>query len=217
MKGSARKKMLDFIVSTSHTIVFYESPHRIQKTFQDLLTHHTVTSSSDSNLSGLSSEQSKSSYRLNFGNSKEQMKQRNVVCCREITKLHEQFSRGTLEEVAQNLGKDDVSIENADNNSIRIKGEFTVILGPTSNGEISTSRMVNSESTNMVEKENANSNNIIENPTSVVMSTEEFVFNTLIKLKQDGLRRSEAVKLCTEMTQISKSTVYAIALNIADW
>lgn len=39
----------------------------------------------------------------------------------------------------------------------------------------------------------------------------------LAKLKADGLRRSEAVKLCGEMYKLSRSVVYAKALSIPDW
>lgn len=37
---------------------------------------------------------------------------------------------------------------------------------------------------------------------------------TLAALREDGVRRSEAVKLCADMLRMPKSSVYALALDM---
>jgi 16S rRNA (cytidine1402-2'-O)-methyltransferase len=66
LKGQERKQQLDAISSESRTLIFYEAPHRVRQTLQDL--------------AGV------------LGN------ERQVVVARELTKLHEEFWRGTLAE-----------------------------------------------------------------------------------------------------------------------
>lgn len=65
-KGQDRQARLEALQSETRTIVFYEAPHRLQQTLQDL-----------SQILG---------------------SDRSIVLARELTKLHEQFWRGTLEE-----------------------------------------------------------------------------------------------------------------------
>lgn len=65
-KGTARKQRLAALQSEPRTIVFYEAPHRLLATLEDL---QTVMGAA-----------------------------RSVVLARELTKLHEQFWRGTLGE-----------------------------------------------------------------------------------------------------------------------
>lgn len=65
-KGTARKQRLAALQSEPRTIVFYEAPHRLLATLEDL---QTVMGT-----------------------------ERSVVLARELTKLHEQFWRGTLGE-----------------------------------------------------------------------------------------------------------------------
>lgn len=69
------------------TIIFYESPHRIIRTLEDLIKH--------------------------LGNTAPHW---NVVLARELTKLHEEFIRGSLSELAARLKKSTP------------KGEFVVLL-----------------------------------------------------------------------------------------
>jgi 16S rRNA (cytidine1402-2'-O)-methyltransferase len=66
LKGQERKQQLDAISSEFRTLIFYEAPHRVRQTLQDL--------------AGV------------LGN------ERQVVVARELTKLHEEFWRGTLAE-----------------------------------------------------------------------------------------------------------------------
>jgi len=85
-KGTARKDMLKQIYETKHTLVLYEAPHRIQRTLQDIASY--TPSEADSSL--LSVEHVSMSSRV-------------CVCCRELTKVHEQISRGTVHQVLQGL------------------------------------------------------------------------------------------------------------------
>lgn len=67
-KASARKQTLQELAAKKETLVFYESPHRIQDTLQDLLAI--------------------------FGT-------RQTVIARELTKLHEEYIRGRLDELVE--------------------------------------------------------------------------------------------------------------------
>lgn len=69
VKGKERREKIDTIKSCLHTIVFFEAPHRIIKTLTDLLA------------------------------SSEDMKHRPCVCCRELTKKHEEIKRGSVQDV----------------------------------------------------------------------------------------------------------------------
>lgn len=67
-KPTARKKELEQLTNLTCTLIFYESPHRIKETLNDLLTY--------------------------FPN-------RKMSLVREITKLHEEYIYGTINEIAQ--------------------------------------------------------------------------------------------------------------------
>ena len=67
-KPSARKKEFEQLTNLTCTLIFYESPHRIKETLNDLLTY--------------------------FPN-------RKMSLVREITKLHEEYIYGTINEIAQ--------------------------------------------------------------------------------------------------------------------
>lgn len=69
-KQSQRIKQLEQLVDIKETIIFYEAPHRIIETLQDI-------------------------YNV-FGN-------RNIVIARELTKKYEEYIRGTLEEIINNI------------------------------------------------------------------------------------------------------------------
>jgi 16S rRNA (cytidine1402-2'-O)-methyltransferase len=71
-KSGARKTRLTKLIDFPHTLIFFESPHRIIKTLNDILEV--------------------------FGD-------RRACVAREITKLHEQFIRGTVSEILEILGK----------------------------------------------------------------------------------------------------------------
>ncbi len=82
-KRSKRKKELSSLKSLKMTLVFYESPHRIIETLEDLLKV--------------------------FGN-------RKISISREITKIHEEIYRGSIESVLEEL------------HSKAIKGEFVIVV-----------------------------------------------------------------------------------------
>ncbi len=76
-----RKEKLEDIQKQNKTIIFYEAPHRLEKTLIEL--------------------------KEIFGNI-------NIVVAKELTKIHETFYRGTIEDVLKNLGD--------------IKGEYIILL-----------------------------------------------------------------------------------------
>jgi len=71
-KSGARKTRLSKIADFPHTLIFFESPHRIVKSLNDIL---------------------------------EVLGDRRACVAREITKIHEQFIRGTVSEILEMLGK----------------------------------------------------------------------------------------------------------------
>ncbi len=79
-----RRKEMESLIRETRTSVFYEAPHRIARTLEEL-------------------------SRLSPG--------RRVVLCRELTKIHEEIFRGTLEEALQRVGEE-------------ARGEFAVVLSP---------------------------------------------------------------------------------------
>lgn len=79
-----RKTMLESFENEERTIVFYESPHRIMKTLQELLALYP---------------------------------ERQFVIARELTKIHEEFVRGTVKEVSLHFQNKNP------------KGEFVLMLG----------------------------------------------------------------------------------------
>jgi 16S rRNA (cytidine1402-2'-O)-methyltransferase len=86
-KDRDRKERLDLLQNETRTIIFYEAPHRLQSTLQNLL----AIFSGD----------------------------RRIVLARELTKLHEEFWRGTITEAI------------AVYNTRQPKGEFTLIIEGT--------------------------------------------------------------------------------------
>lgn len=83
-KNKLRQQRLQALRSQSHTMILYESPHRLRQTLQDL----AETLGGD----------------------------REIVLARELTKLHEEFWRGSLTEAVE-------SYQNSEP-----KGEFTLVV-----------------------------------------------------------------------------------------
>lgn len=75
-KGPERKTSLADIASCVHTVVFFEAPHRIRRTFEELV-----------ELPGQG--------------------ERRCVCCRELTKMHENISQGTVQEMIERMTSSD--------------------------------------------------------------------------------------------------------------
>lgn len=82
-----RKTLLESLKSEERTVVFYESPHRILKTLSEL--------------SQVLRDQPK----------------RQLVLCRELTKMHEEVIRTDVERLKETLAR------------LTVKGEFVVVLG----------------------------------------------------------------------------------------
>lgn len=82
-KSAARKNRLDKLKELKHTLIFYESPHRIIKTVTDAL---------------------------------EVLGDRPACIAREISKIYEEYIRGTLSEILDNIS------------SRKLKGEIVLII-----------------------------------------------------------------------------------------
>mmetsp|Transcript_9431 Transcript_9431/g.9497 ORF Transcript_9431/g.9497 Transcript_9431/m.9497 type:complete len:358 (+) Transcript_9431:235-1308(+) len=117
------------------------------------------------------------------------MGSRPCVCCREITKLHEEFQRGTVSSCLDWLQ----SFKGEESEGERsVRGEFTVLLGPL----------------NL--QDGTEGGRSLESETELQEQTEQ----QLEELRTDGMRRSEAVKLVCEMTGLARGMVYKVALNM---
>ena len=84
-KSGARRKLLESLAELDCPLVFYEAPHRILETLQDIAAVYA---------------------------------DREIVLTRELTKVHEEFLRGTALALFRNLQARD-----------SIKGEITVVIG----------------------------------------------------------------------------------------
>jgi 16S rRNA (cytidine1402-2'-O)-methyltransferase len=83
-KAGQRRRALETVAALDCTLIFYEAPHRLLETLEDI--------------SGL-------------------MGSRTVVVAREITKLHEEFARGTATELIAKFGSRE-----------SVKGEITLLI-----------------------------------------------------------------------------------------
>ena len=93
-KSGQRRTMLESLRQTTHTTIFYEAPHRIAATMQDIV-----------EILG---------------------PERPVVLARELTKIHEEFIRGTAAEVLVRVQKHE------------LKGEITLLIGKSETQETQT-------------------------------------------------------------------------------
>jgi len=109
-KSGARRRELEKIRNSSDTEIFYEAPHRIRETLED------VTEALGTN--------------------------RPVVVARELTKIHEEFLRGTVGEVLSSL-----------NNRGEIKGEITLLIGPAAEDQVSLNPVSVRERVNQIVRE----------------------------------------------------------------
>ncbi len=82
--GQERQQRLEVLAAESRTLIFYESPYRLQQTLEDFATIFSPS--------------------------------RQIVLARELTKLHEQFWRGTIEDAIAYYTDHEP------------KGEFTLVL-----------------------------------------------------------------------------------------
>jgi len=89
-KSSGRRKLFESLKNESRTVIFYETPHRIVKTLEDI---------------------------------KETLGDVRVVIGRELTKIHEEFLRGSAEELISHFAKHPPRGEMVALFNVRIKAE----------------------------------------------------------------------------------------------
>lgn len=134
--------------------------------------------------------------------------ERTVVVCRELTKLHEETFRGSLSQTRSWLGKTNPggTTEGGNDNELEavvtgnIRGEFTIVLAPH----------VASESDTTV------------TPSSSAAATKDKVIALLEQLRDDGVSRSEAVRIVADMADVKlagarRGAIYSWALTLEDW
>ncbi len=92
-KSGSRRRELEKIRQSPQTEIFYEAPHRIRETLEDVV----------------------AALGLN----------RCVVVARELTKIHEEFLRGTAGQVFETV-----------KNRGEVKGEIVLLIGPVSGSEV---------------------------------------------------------------------------------
>jgi len=95
-----RKKYFQEMVSSKYTVIFYESPHRILRSLNNL---RNLFSTEVADFSPRSDRALKRATPR-------------IVVCRELTKKFETIYRGTIEEVIEQIKRD------------KVKGEFVVVL-----------------------------------------------------------------------------------------
>lgn len=98
IKSKDRKQWLSDLVTSRHTVVFFEAPHRVRRTLGELA---------------------------------ELLGERQIVAARELTKIHEEFIRGTAHQLLTRLEAP--------------KGEFTLVVPPASSAEVAPSEAVSDE------------------------------------------------------------------------
>jgi len=90
-RGTARTAKLREVLEERRTSVFYEAPHRLEHTLREMVEISAAAAG-----------------------------RREIVCARELTKLHESFFRGTVQEAWAHFSAPGTAP----------RGEFTVVLGP---------------------------------------------------------------------------------------
>jgi 16S rRNA (cytidine1402-2'-O)-methyltransferase len=124
---------------------------------------------------------------------------RRCVCCREITKRHESVFRGSVNDClhAAKTGKSDHDSEEA---IINIRGEFVFVLGPAE------CHLYSDEPAFQIGGQQRQDSKTRDTAVSEELS----------KLREDGIQRSEAVRIVCDLHDLSKSAVYAVALSM-EW
>ena len=113
-----RNKFFDEVAQTKYTVVFYESPHRILKTLKELsLRARLRLSAAAQSLPTGQAGNPEENRGIATAPAAPRNDARQLVVCRELTKMFESIYRGTAEEILKKLLEDK-------NNQ---KGEFVVI------------------------------------------------------------------------------------------
>jgi 16S rRNA (cytidine1402-2'-O)-methyltransferase len=189
VKGKARQDLLLAVDSTAHCVVLYEAPHRVLDTMKAL-------------------------QALRGGEGGD----RPVCVCRELTKLHEEIRRGTVTEMVQWLKE-------------REKGTATATTAATTATATAAATAATTATTGDSGCASASSSSdkkgirgefcLVLGPRPVGANAEQDVeagaVRTLLQLREDGLSRSEAVKLCAGGCALPKSAVYKLALGLDGW
>ena len=140
-KRGARRGLLEGLRESQQTQVFYEAPHRLKETLEDIV-------------EVLGSE-------------------RRVVIARELTKIHEEFLRGSAGEVLHQLSR-----------GSEIKGEITLLIGRPEEGEATGSASGKSAQQSIRQR------------LAQLMSEENLDEKTALKkvAKERGISKSEAYR-----------------------
>ena len=148
-KHGQRRQVLETIKTSQQTQVFYEAPHRLKETIQDVVEI----------LGG----------------------ERPLVIAREVTKLHEDFQRGSAGKILENL-----------NIQQEVKGEITLLIGkPNTNNTVI--KDINKES------------NVVAGDSPARQSVYERVKKLIVEEKLD---EKAALKKIARERGISKSEAY---------
>ncbi len=106
VKEKDRRLQLQRMYNNPYSVVFFEAPHRVQKTFRDLV--QVDSNSADVDVHSIA-------YR---------MADRPCVCCRELTKLHEEVRRGTVQEVLQWLDQTSDDTGSSESSKKKVSAEI---------------------------------------------------------------------------------------------
>jgi 16S rRNA C1402 (ribose-2'-O) methylase RsmI len=223
-KGTARNAALSQLAQIKHTVVLYEAPHRIQRTLRDIINHGTAGAPVNSvpvvetkKKGKRASQPTKAAAGTGHGD-------RLAVCCRELTKLHEQISRGTVAQLLSALQEEegcveeDEQLDDNDTNTGLHEGNHGISLDDESASTGGADRDYVGGSIR-----SKGEFTLVLGPVSSrkgaaeVEAAADKLSQMLEQLRSDGVRRSEAVALCVEMLSLKKSVVYSKALEVADW
>lgn len=154
VKGTEREQRLKYISSLRHAVVFFESPHRILGTMQDLQQYLSPN--------------------------------RGVTICRELTKMYEEVIQ--CSSIDQSIKFIEFRDGRSDNEGGGIKGEFTVVIGPTVGDVVNSDAPNDDDGIRQAGDDDSYGNNVHKE-----------CIKRICDMKNDGISRSEAVKLITTM------------------
>ena len=112
-----RTKLFEEIAAAERTVVFYESPHRIIKSLEQLA---DALATNDVEHRVFNKKVKRSVFNMDGSVPQHPMSHRTVVVARELTKIHEEFVRGDIAEVRGYFEK----------NPDKVRGEFVVVVSP---------------------------------------------------------------------------------------
>lgn len=126
---------------------------------------------------------------------------RAVVVARELTKVHEEVRHTTVGDALQWA----VTAGESKDAEMRLRGEFCLVLGPLASGAAGASdASIPSSSPSSTGTSNADLHS----------SELEHARSQLQQLQKDGVARSQAVQLVSEISGVRRPVVYKLALQI---